>query len=95
METDFENQLKNCRFFQQIIAELNAQHTALRTATAQALAVVATAAARQTNADVFAQNIERMEKLMARQIPNPIRSDLLATVTSLVRNSGTPAGEVN
>lgn len=89
--SSFDAQLKDSRFFQQIIAELQQRHDTLRAASEQAIAMLATAAARQMNTETVAQNLERMEAMFARQVPNEIRSEMIRLATSLIRNSGTPA----
>lgn len=91
--SDFESNLKSCTFFQQIIAELAAERQQLLEGAKQAIAIVATASARQLDADVLAQNLERMEALFSRQAPNEARSEILDYAIGLVRNSGKPAGQ--
>jgi hypothetical protein len=84
------------KFTAQLIAELKHRHETLHVATEQAFAMLATATARQTNADVLAQNLERLEALFARQTPNEVRSQMIQKAISLVRNSGTPqAGQAH
>ena len=89
---EFEQELKSCKFFQDLIAELLAKQRSQHEAALQAIAIIATAAARQLDAAVFAQNLERMEALFARQAPNAGRSEILDFAIGLVRNSGTKAG---
>lgn len=92
---DFESNLKSCVFFQKLIAELEAERRQLLEGAKQAIAIVATASARQLDADVFAQNLERMEALFSRQAPNEARSEILDCAIGLVRNSGKPAGRAH
>lgn len=87
----FDNELKNSEFFQQVIAELQANHATLRLAAEQAIAILATAAARQMNANVLALALEGLEAPFADQAPNAARSSMIRLAIDLVRNSGTPA----
>ena len=89
---DFEQELRSCKFFQDIIAELLAKQRIQHEAAMQSAGMIATAAARQLDAAVFAQNLERMEALFAHQAPNEARSEILDFAIGLVRNSGTKAG---
>jgi hypothetical protein len=91
--SSFDEQLQKSKFFQQVIAELHQQHTTLKTGAEQAIAIVATVAARQLDAQVLAQNLERIEALFSKQAPNEVRSEMIHAAISLVRNSGTPAGQ--
>jgi hypothetical protein len=52
--------------------------------------MIATAAARQMDGAVFAQNIERMERLFDQEAPNAMRSEMLHHVAGLVKNSAIP-----
>ncbi len=88
---DFEEQLKGCNFFKQMIAEFTHREAELRLANGQAFAILATATARQMDAEILAQNLERMEAQFARQAPSEVRAEMIRLATSLVRNSGTPA----
>lgn len=88
---DFETQLKSCHFFQQLMAEFTHRETALRVATTQTIAMLATATARQLNAEMLAETLEHMEAQFARQVPNEVRAEMIRFATSLVRNSGTAA----
>lgn len=88
---NFKQQLKSCAFFQDLIAELRAESRQRHEGALQAVAIVATAAARQLDAGTIVQNLERMEALFSRQAPNAARSEILSFAIGLVRNSGTKA----
>lgn len=88
---ELETQLKNSEFLQQIIAELRHEQTTQRAACEQAIAMLATACARQMNAETLAQTLERMECQFALHMPNARRTEMIRFAASLVRNSGTPA----
>lgn len=90
--SDFEQQLQSCEFFQAVITELRAENRIHHEAALQAVGMIATAAARQLDPALFAQNLERMEALLARQAPNAARSEILDFAIGFVRNSGTKAG---
>ncbi|MDA8093402.1 MAG: hypothetical protein M0T84_05720 [Betaproteobacteria bacterium] len=92
---EFEKQLKGCHFFQQVLAELQHKQGVLLQAAEQTIAMVATAAARQMNAEILAQNLERMEGLFSHQVPNEVRSEMIRLAISMVRNSGTAAGHAH
>ena len=90
---EFENQLKNNPFFKQIMAEMSARHEELRQATTDTITMIATATARQMDADLFVQNLERMDQMFSRQAPNALRSEMVRLIISLVHTSGTPHGQ--
>lgn len=88
-EKEFEERVKNCHFLQQIFAEMLVKQRQQDEAIIDALTMVSGCIARQSDAARFLQNLNGMSKTYDRIRPNPLRSELIDSITGFIAGPAT------